>query len=134
MISFVLRADEPLSLQFWIPFHQRMIMSRSDDVLRAKGILRFEELDYPMVLQAVRELYTFDAYEGSTRAARNSSSSGATSTSPSTAKPSPGSPRRNAPPPPAKADRPQITCRRAAIPAKVRQSGAEKSSTPGSVP
>lgn len=62
--SFVLRSEEPLSLQFWIPFHQRMIMSRSDDVLRAKGILSFEELDYPMVLQAVRELYTFNAYEG----------------------------------------------------------------------
>lgn len=62
--SFTLRSERPLRLDRWIRFHQNLIIARPDGVLRAKGILEFEELDYPMVLQAVRELYSFDAYEG----------------------------------------------------------------------
>lgn len=62
--SLTLRSERPLQLGRWIIFHQHMMLRFPDRVLRAKGILEFEELDYPMVLQAVRELYRFDAYEG----------------------------------------------------------------------
>lgn len=62
--TFTLRAEKPLSLERWIRFHREFIIARSGDVLRAKGILQFVELDYPMMLQAVRELYSFDAHEG----------------------------------------------------------------------
>lgn len=62
--AIALRAERPLRLDRWIRFHQNLIMGRSANVLRAKGILRFEELDYPMVLQAVREIYSFDTYDG----------------------------------------------------------------------
>lgn len=62
--TFTLHSQRPLRLDRWIRFHQRLIIARPGNVLRAKGILVFEELDYPMVLQAVRELYSFDAHEG----------------------------------------------------------------------
>lgn len=62
--ALTLRSDRPLQLGRWVMFHQHMMIGRSENVLRAKGILEFEELDYPMVLQAVRELYSFDAHEG----------------------------------------------------------------------
>lgn len=62
--SFTLRSEKPLRLEHWVSFHQELIIARPGNVLRAKGILEFEELDYPMVLQAVRELYSFDAYDG----------------------------------------------------------------------
>lgn len=62
--AVALRAERPLRLDRWIRFHQNLIMGRSANVLRAKGILQFEELDYPMVLQAVREIYSFDTYDG----------------------------------------------------------------------
>jgi G3E family GTPase len=64
LTTFTLRSREPLPLERWMSFHRRMILARPGKVLRAKGIIRFRELDDPMVLQAVRELYTFDAYEG----------------------------------------------------------------------
>lgn len=64
LTSFTLRSEKPLRLERWVGFHRRQIMARSDRVLRAKGILRFDELDAPMVLQAVRELYSFDTYDG----------------------------------------------------------------------
>jgi len=64
--SVTLRSEQPLILGHWVVFHQTMIMNRAERVYRAKGILNFEELDDPMVLQAVRELYTFDTYEGQT--------------------------------------------------------------------
>ncbi len=64
--SVTLRSEEPLELGYWVAFHQNMIMNRAEKVYRAKGILNFRELDDPMVLQAVRELYTFDTYEGQT--------------------------------------------------------------------
>lgn len=64
--SVTLRSERPLTLGYWVVFHQNMIMNRAEKVYRAKGILNFEELDDPMVLQAVRELYTFDTYEGET--------------------------------------------------------------------
>ncbi|MGF1471024.1 MAG: GTP-binding protein [Rubrobacteraceae bacterium] len=62
--SFTLRSEKPLRLERWVSFHRRQILERPDRVLRAKGILHFEELDDPMVLQAVRELYSFDPYYG----------------------------------------------------------------------
>jgi G3E family GTPase len=62
--TFTLRSEKPLLLERWISFHRNLIIARPDRVLRAKGILRFQELDYPMVLQAVRELYSFDALDG----------------------------------------------------------------------
>lgn len=64
--SVTLRSEDPLELGYWVAFHQNMIMNRADKVYRAKGILNFRELDDPMVLQSVRELYTFDTYEGYT--------------------------------------------------------------------
>lgn len=64
--SVTLRSERPLTLGHWMVFHQNMIMNRAEIVYRAKGILSFEELDDPMVLQAVRELYTFDTYDGET--------------------------------------------------------------------
>jgi G3E family GTPase len=62
--SLTLRSERPLRLGHWIHFHQHKMLRFPDRVLRAKGILEFEELDYPMVLQAVRELYSFDAHDG----------------------------------------------------------------------
>jgi len=62
--ALTLRSERPLQLGRWIIFHQHMMLRFPERVLRAKGIMEFEELDYPMVLQAVRELYSFDAYEG----------------------------------------------------------------------
>lgn len=62
--SFTLRSERPLRLDRWLRFHQNKIIARPGDVLRAKGILEFEELDYPMTLQAVREIYSFDVYDG----------------------------------------------------------------------
>jgi G3E family GTPase len=62
--TLTLRSERPLQLGRWIMFHQHMMLRFPEQVLRAKGILEFQELDYPMVLQAVRELYRFDAYEG----------------------------------------------------------------------
>ncbi len=64
LTSFTLRSEEPLRLERWVSFHRSKIMARSGKVFRAKGILKFEELDDPMVLQAVREIYSFDTYEG----------------------------------------------------------------------
>lgn len=62
--SLTLRSERPLQLGRWVMFHQHMMLRFPERVLRAKGILEFEEIGYPMVLQAVRELYSFDAYEG----------------------------------------------------------------------
>lgn len=62
--SITLRSARPLRLGPWISFHQSLLISRPDTVYRAKGVLQFEEIDYPMVLQAVRELYSFEAYDG----------------------------------------------------------------------
>lgn len=64
LVSLTLRSEKPLRLEDWVRFHQNMIIARAGNILRAKGILQFEELDYPMVLQAVRQLYSFDAHEG----------------------------------------------------------------------
>ncbi len=62
--ALTLRSERPLQLGHWVMFHQHMMLRFPERVLRAKGIMEFEELDYPIVLQAVRELYRFDAYEG----------------------------------------------------------------------
>lgn len=61
--SVALRAEFPLSLEGWVSFHRRM-MIRREGIYRAKGILYFEGMDEPMLLQAVRGLYTFETYEG----------------------------------------------------------------------
>lgn len=61
--SVALRSERPIRIERWISFHQRMLIRR-EGIYRAKGILRFEEMDDPMLLQAVRGLYTFEAYEG----------------------------------------------------------------------
>jgi G3E family GTPase len=62
--ALTLRSEEPLQLGRWVMFHHAMIMNRAASVYRAKGVLEFEELDYPMVLQAVRGLYSFDSFDG----------------------------------------------------------------------
>jgi G3E family GTPase len=61
--SVTLRAERPLRIEEWVSFHRRM-MIRREGIYRAKGILRFEGMDEPMLLQAVRGLYTFETYEG----------------------------------------------------------------------
>jgi G3E family GTPase len=64
LTSFTLRSERPLRMDRWVSFHRRMVTQRSDRVLRTKGILVFEQLDYPMVLQVVRDLYSLLPYEG----------------------------------------------------------------------
>ncbi|TCJ16454.1 GTP-binding protein [Rubrobacter taiwanensis] len=64
LTTFTLRTPDPLPLERWMSFHRRMIIARPGKVLRAKGIIEFREMDGPFVLQTVRELYTFDEYEG----------------------------------------------------------------------
>ncbi|CAN5622669.1 MAG: GTP-binding protein [Actinomycetota bacterium] len=61
--SVTLRAERPLRIEDWVSFHRRM-MIRREGIYRAKGILHFEGMDEPMLLQAVRGLYTFETYEG----------------------------------------------------------------------
>lgn len=63
LAAFTLRSERPLRMDRWVSFHRRMVTQRSDRVLRTKGILEFEQLDYPMVLQVVRDLYSLVPYE-----------------------------------------------------------------------
>jgi len=63
LTSFTLRSERPLRMDRWVSFHRRMVTQRSEHVLRTKGILVFEQLDYPMVLQVVRDLYSLVPYE-----------------------------------------------------------------------
>ncbi len=63
LTSFTLCSERPLRMDRWVSFHRRMVTQRSDRVLRTKGILVFEQLDYPMVLQVVRDLYSLVPYD-----------------------------------------------------------------------
>ena len=61
--SFVLRAGRPLDPYAWQRFMTTYLLSRPAEVLRAKGFLDLYGYPQRIVFQAVRDLFTADAWE-----------------------------------------------------------------------
>ncbi|MFC5850076.1 CobW family GTP-binding protein [Deinococcus petrolearius] len=61
--SFVLRAARPLDPYAWQRFMTTYLLSRPAEVLRAKGFLDLHGYPQRVLFQAVRDLFTADAWE-----------------------------------------------------------------------
>jgi len=61
--SFTLRADRPLDPYTWQRFMTDYLLSRPAEVLRAKGFLDLFGYPQRILFQAVRDLFTADAWE-----------------------------------------------------------------------
>jgi len=64
LTSFTLRADAPLDPYRWQRFMTGHILSRPAEVLRVKGTLSLHGYPQRVLFQAVRDLFTADAWEG----------------------------------------------------------------------
>ncbi|KEF33937.1 MULTISPECIES: CobW family GTP-binding protein [Deinococcus] len=64
LTSFTLRSDAPLDPYRWGRFLTDFILSRPAEVLRVKGTLSLHGYPHPVLFQAVRDLFTADAWEG----------------------------------------------------------------------
>lgn len=62
--SFTLRADRPLDPYRWQRFMTDHILSRPAEVLRVKGVLSLHGYPQRILFQAVRDLFTADAWDG----------------------------------------------------------------------
>ena len=62
--SFTLRASSPLDPYRWQRFMTSLILSRPAEVLRVKGSLSLRGYPQRVLYQAVRDLFTADAWEG----------------------------------------------------------------------
>ena len=63
--SFTLRADAPLDPYLWQRFMTSMILARPAEVLRVKGFLSLHGYPQRLLFQAVRDLFTADAWDES---------------------------------------------------------------------
>lgn len=61
--TFTLRADSPLDPYEWQRFMTGMILSRPAEVLRVKGFLSLHGYPQRILFQAVRDLFTADAWD-----------------------------------------------------------------------
>ncbi|GGK31382.1 cobalamin biosynthesis protein CobW [Deinococcus malanensis] len=61
--TFTLRADRPLDPYAWQRFMTSMILSRPAEVLRVKGFLSLHGYPQRILFQAVRDLFTADAWD-----------------------------------------------------------------------
>ncbi|SMB89739.1 CobW family GTP-binding protein [Deinococcus hopiensis] len=61
--SFTLRADRPLDPYRWQRFMTDLILSRPAEVLRVKGFLSLHGYPRRVLFQAVRDLFTADAWD-----------------------------------------------------------------------
>lgn len=61
--SFTLRADSPLDPYRWQRFLTSLILSRPAEVLRVKGFLSLHGYPQRILFQAVRDLFTADAWD-----------------------------------------------------------------------
>ncbi|WP_295822372.1 GTP-binding protein [uncultured Deinococcus sp.] len=61
--SFTLRADRPLDPYAWQRFMTDFLLSRPSEVLRAKGFLDLHGYPQRILFQAVRDLFTADAWD-----------------------------------------------------------------------
>ncbi|WP_104989718.1 GTP-binding protein [Deinococcus sp. NW-56] len=64
LTSFTLRSETPLDPYRWQRFLTDLILSRPAEVLRVKGTLSLLGYPHPVLFQAVRDLFTADAWEG----------------------------------------------------------------------
>lgn len=64
LTSFTLRSDAPLDPYRWQRFMTGLILSRPAEVLRVKGTLSLVGYPHRVLFQAVRDLFTADAWEG----------------------------------------------------------------------
>ncbi|MCP2014285.1 G3E family GTPase [Deinococcus sp. HSC-46F16] len=64
LTSFTLRSEAPLDPYRWQRFLTDLILSRPAEVLRVKGTLSLAGYPHPVLFQAVRDLFTADAWEG----------------------------------------------------------------------
>lgn len=62
--ALTLESESPLRFAEWSRFRDRMLLSRSGLVYRAKGLLCFEEMDRAVVFQSVRELFSTAEHTG----------------------------------------------------------------------
>lgn len=63
LTSFTLRADSPLDPYRWQRFMTDLILSRPAEVLRVKGFLSLHGYPQRILFQAVRDLFTADAWD-----------------------------------------------------------------------
>lgn len=63
LTSFTLRADAPLDPYRWQRFMTDLILSRPAEVLRVKGFLSLHGYPQRILFQAVRDLFTADAWD-----------------------------------------------------------------------
>lgn len=61
--SFTLRADSPLDPYLWQRFMTSLILARPAEVLRVKGFLSLHGYPQRILFQAVRDLFTADAWD-----------------------------------------------------------------------
>ncbi|MFC3832747.1 MULTISPECIES: CobW family GTP-binding protein [Deinococcus] len=61
--SFTLRADRPIDPYAWQRFMTDFLLSRPSEVLRAKGFLDLHGYPQRILFQAVRDLFTADAWD-----------------------------------------------------------------------